>query len=147
MITIIAEKPSVARDIAVIVGAKNKEDGYIHGNGYAVTWAFGHLVQLAMPEEYGAVGFSREHLPIIPEDFKLVVRQVRSGKEYKSDSGAAKQLKIIEKLFDECDSIIVATDAGREGELIFRLIYKYLCCNKPFQRLWISSLTDTAIRE
>ena len=146
-ITIIAEKPSVARDIAAIVGANNRADGYLHGGGYAVTWAFGHLVQLAMPEEYGAVGFNREHLPIIPDSFKLVVRQVRDGKTYKSDSGAAKQLKIIGKLFEECDSIVVATDAGREGELIFRYIYNYLGCHKPFERLWISSLTDSAIRE
>ena len=137
----------MARDIAAIVGASNRADGYLYGGGYAVTWAFGHLVQLAMPEEYGAVGFNREHLPIIPDSFKLVVRQVRDGKTYKSDSGAEKQLKIIAKLFDECDSIVVATDAGREGELIFRYIYNYLGCSKPFQRLWISSLTDSAIRE
>ncbi len=147
MITILAEKPSVARDIATIVGANNKADGYLHGGDYTVTWAFGHLVQLAMPEAYGITGFSKEHLPIIPDEFKLVVRQVRDGKTYKSDSGAAKQLKVIAKLFDECDSIIVATDAGREGELIFRYIFNYLNCTKPFQRLWISSLTDSAIRE
>ncbi|MFR9542326.1 MAG: DNA topoisomerase [Rikenellaceae bacterium] len=147
MITILAEKPSVARDIAAIVGATNKADGYLHGGGYAVTWAFGHLVQLAMPDEYGAVGYSRDHLPIIPDNFKLVVRQVREGKTYKSDSGAAKQLKVIGKLFEECDTIIVATDAGREGELIFRYIYDYLGCDKLFRRLWISSLTDSAIRE
>ncbi len=144
---IIAEKPSVAREIASIVGATTKADGYIYGNGYSVTWALGHLVQLAMPESYGAIGFRREHLPITPESFKLTPRQVRSDKGYKDDIGAVKQLRIIKKLFDSCSSIIVATDAGREGELIFRFIYHYLGCNKPFQRLWISSLTDTAIRE
>ncbi len=136
----------MARDIAAIVGATKRADGYLHGGGYAVTWAFGHLVQLAMPEEYGAIGYSRDHLPIIPDNFKLVVRQVREGKSYKSDAGAAKQLKVIDKLFEECESIIVATDAGREGELIFRYIYDYLGCNKSFSRLWISSLTDSAIR-
>ncbi|KAA6299873.1 MAG: DNA topoisomerase 3 [Candidatus Ordinivivax streblomastigis] len=144
---IIAEKPSVAREIAGIVGACTKEDGFMHGNGYMVTWAFGHLITLAMPEEYGFTGFSREHLPIIPPSFKLVPRQVREGKEYKADAGALRQLKIIRHVFDSCDSIIVATDAGREGELIFRLIYTYLNCTKPFKRLWISSLTDKAIKE
>ncbi len=145
MITILAEKPSVARDIAANVGATNKADGYLYGNGYSVTWAFGHLVQLAMPEDYGVIGFNRENLPIIPDNFKLIVRKVRDGKSYKNDAGAEKQIKIIDKLFKECDSIIVATDAGREGELIFRYIYDYLGCNKPFKRLWISSLTNIAI--
>lgn len=120
MKVIIAEKPSVAREIAAIVGAKEKQEGYIQGNGYAVTWALGHLVSLAMPEEYGAVGFNREHLPITPEPFKLIVRQVKADKGYKTDTGAVKQLGIIKKLLEQCDSIIVATDAGREGELIFR---------------------------
>lgn len=147
MKVIIAEKPSVAREIAAIVGAKEKQEGYIQGNGYAVTWALGHLVSLAMPEEYGAIGFSREHLPITPEPFKLKVRQVKADKGYKADTGAVKQLGVIKKLFEQCDSIIVATDAGREGELIFRYIYHYLECNKPFDRLWINSLTDKAIRE
>lgn len=146
-IVIIAEKPSVAREIAAIVGANDKKDGYLSGNDYKVTWALGHLIQLAMPEEYGAKGFVREHLPIIPEPFKLIPRQVKSGKEYKADPSALKQLKVIRSLFDECDKIIIATDAGREGELIFRYIYSYLGCNKPFDRLWISSLTDKAIKE
>lgn len=146
-ITVIAEKPSVARDIANILGAKEKKDGYIQGNGYFVTWAFGHLVGLAMPEEYGFEGFRKENLPIIPDNFKLKVRQVRDGKKTNDDPGVAKQLKIINRLFNESDEIIVATDAGREGELIFRYIYKYLKCNKPFKRLWISSLTDKAISQ
>jgi DNA topoisomerase-3 len=143
---LITEKPSVAREIAAIVGANNKEDGFLHGNNYMVTWAFGHLIQLAMPEEYGFQGFVRENLPIIPETFKLVPRQVKDGKEYKPDAGALRQLKIIKHVFDSCDRIIVATDAGREGELIHRYIYTYLNCNKPFDRLWISSLTDKAIK-
>ena len=147
MKVIIAEKPSVAREIAAIVGASSKKDGYLEGNGYAVTWAFGHLVGLAMPEAYGFTGFQREHLPILPKDFMLVPRQVREGKEWKNDPGAMKQLKTIGELFSGAERIIVATDAGREGELIFRYIYHYLNCRKPFDRLWISSLTDRAIRE
>lgn len=147
MKVIIAEKPSVARSIAAIVGATVKKDGYMEGGGYAVTWAFGHLVGLAMPEAYGFTGFRRENLPILPKEFTLVLRQVREGKEYKADSGALKQLKIIKRLFDRADEIIVATDAGREGELIFRFIYNYVECRTSFRRLWISSLTDRAIRE
>lgn len=147
MKVIIAEKPSVARSIAAIVGATVKKDGYMEGSGYAVTWAFGHLVGLAMPEAYGFTGFRRENLPILPKEFTLVPRQVREGKEYKADSGALKQLKIIKGLFDRADEIIVATDAGREGELIFRFIYNYVECHTSFRRLWISSLTDRTIRE
>lgn len=146
MKVIIAEKPSVARDIATIVGATSRKDCYMEGNGYAVTWAFGHLIGLAMPEQYGLAGFQRENLPILPAEFKLIPRQVKEGKEYKPNPGTMKQLKVIKELFGKCDKIIVATDAGREGELIFRLIYNYLECAKPFDRLWISSLTDQAIR-
>ena len=144
---IIAEKPSVARDIARIVGATSKQDGYMDGNGYLVTWAMGHLIALAMPEAYGFSAYKAEDLPIRPNPFQLVVRQVRKDKEYISDPAALKQLKIIRSCFDRTDRIIVATDAGREGELIFRYIYQYLDCRKPFDRLWISSLTDKAIRE
>ena len=144
---IIAEKPSVARDIARIVGANSKQDGYMEGNGYLVTWAMGHLIALAMPEAYGFSAYKREDLPIRPNPFQLVVRQIRKDKEYISDPAALKQLKIIRSCFDRADRIIVATDAGREGELIFRWIYAHLGCRKPFYRLWISSLTDKAIRE
>ena len=144
---IIAEKPSVAREIAAIVGATQKEDGFMTGGGYMVTYAFGHLIQLAYPEDYGFAGFVRDNLPIVPENFILKPRQVREGKEYKTDSGALKQLKVIKQVFDSCDKIIVATDAGREGELIFRYIYSHLNCKKPFERLWISSLTDKAIQD
>ena len=144
---IIAEKPSVARDIARIVGATSKQDGYMEGCGYVVTWAMGHLIALAMPEAYGFSAYKREYLPIRPNPFQLVVRQVRKDKEYISDPAALKQLKVICSCFDKADRIIVATDAGREGELIFRYIYSYLNCHKPFNRLWISSLTDKAIRE
>ena len=144
---IIAEKPSVARDIAHIVGATSKQDGYMEGCGYVVTWAMGHLIALAMPETYGFSAYKAEDLPIRPNPFQLVVRQVRKDKEYISDPAALKQLKVIRSCFDKADRIIVATDAGREGELIFRYIYQHLNCCKPFERLWISSLTDKAIRE
>ena len=147
MKTIIAEKPSVAKEIAHIVGATKREEGYMHGNGYYVTWAFGHLVQPAMPETYGMKGFHAENLPVIPNPFILVPRQVKSENGYKPDAGVLAQIKIIRKLFDSSDRIIVATDAGREGELIFRYLYEYLGCKKAFDRLWISSLTDAAIRE
>ena len=144
---IIAEKPSVARDIARIIGANSKQDGYLEGGGYLVTWAMGHLIALAMPEAYGFSAYKAEDLPIRPNPFQLVVRQVRKDKEYVSDPAALKQLKVIRSCFDKTDRIIVATDAGREGELIFRYIHQHLNCHKPFDRLWISSLTDKAIRE
>ena len=147
MKTIIAEKPSVAREIARLVGATKPEEGYMHGNGYYVTWAFGHLVQPALPEGYGIKGFQRDNLPVIPNEFQLVPRQVRTEKGYKADSGVMKQIRTITRLFNDSDRIIVATDAGREGELIFRYLYHYTGCTVPFDRLWISSLTDKAIRE
>ena len=145
-ICIIAEKPSVARDIARIVGAPTKQDGYLAGNGYLVTWAMGHLITLAMPEAYGYSNYKAEELPICPNPFQLIVRQVRKDKEYHEDPAALKQLKAISTCFNQAERI-VATDAGREGELIFRWIYRHLNSHKPFDRLWISSLTDKAIRE
>ena len=147
MKTIIAEKPSVAREIARIVGVTKREEGYFEGGDYAVTWAFGHLVQLAMPDGYGIRGFVRDNLPVIPETFTLIPRQEKTEKGYKPDSGVVSQIKIIARLFKESEQIIVATDAGREGELIFRYLYHYIGCTTPFVRLWISSLTDKAIRE
>ena len=144
---IIAEKPSVARDIARIVGANHREDGFLEGAGYLITWAFGHLITLSMPEQYGYGAYKAEELPIVPQPFQLMVRQIRKGKDFEDDPTALKQLKIIRSCFEKSDQIIVATDAGREGELIFRYIYGYLGCQKPFRRLWISSLTDKAIRE
>ena len=147
MKTIIAEKPSVAREIARIVGATKREEGYFEGGGYAVTWAFGHLVQLAMPDGYGIRGFVRDNLPVIPDTFTLVSRQVKTEKGYKPDSSVVAQIKTVARLFKESEQIIVTTDAGREGELIFRYLYHYTGCTTPFVRLWISSLTDKAIRE
>ncbi|MEK6452343.1 MULTISPECIES: type IA DNA topoisomerase [unclassified Myroides] len=147
MIVILAEKPSVAREIAMLVGAKTKKEGFIEGKGYCVTWAIGHLVSLAMPEDYGFQGFKRETLPILPRSYLLLPRKIKKVNKYTSDPSALKQLKVIDKLFKICSEIIVATDAGREGELIFRYIYQYLNCDKPFKRLWISSLTEKAIKE
>lgn len=147
MKVVIAEKPSVAREIAKVFGATAKREGYIEGKGYTFTWAFGHLLQLAPPQEYGYYRWSVQNLPMLPPKFKLCVRKVGSKEGLIDDPGAKKQLDVIRKLFDEATEIIVATDAGREGELIFRYIYYYLKCKKPFRRLWISSQTDEAIKE
>jgi DNA topoisomerase-3 len=147
MKVIIAEKPSVAREIAKVFGAVNKKDGYIEGKGYTFTWAFGHLLQLAAPQEYGYYGWNVQNLPMLPSKFKLSIRKVKSKGGMIDDPSVKKQLDIIKGLFDEATEIIVATDAGREGELIFRYIYYYLKCKKPFKRLWISSQTDEAIKE
>ncbi|ETZ22636.1 DNA topoisomerase III [Pedobacter sp. V48] len=144
---VIAEKPSVARELAKVFGATTKKDGYIEGKGYSFTWAFGHLLQLAPPQEYGFIGWRRQHLPMLPKKFKLGIRKIKTKDGLVEDPGVRKQLDIIKKLFDEATEIIVATDAGREGELIFRYIYYFLKCKKPFKRLWISSQTDEAIKE
>ncbi|WP_412468697.1 DNA topoisomerase [Pedobacter sp. KLB.chiD] len=146
MKTIIAEKPSVAKDIAFYVGALEKKDGYMQGNGYYVTWAYGHLIANAMPNDYGLNSFTKEVLPIIPNKFLLTVRKVKGKNGYTEDQTAVAQLKKINELFKNSESLIVATDAGREGELIFRYIYEYLKSDKPFQRLWLSSLTEKAIK-
>ena len=141
MIVVLAEKPSVARDIAKCLNANNKKDGYLEGNGYSVTWAFGHLVELKEPEEYDSSlkKWNIETLPIIPDPFQL-----RS----KEDESTQKQLNTIKKLFEGADEIICATDAGREGELIFRYIQSWTQTEaKPFKRLWISSLTTEAITD
>lgn len=146
-IAIIAEKPSVAREIATLVGADQRRRGFLEGNGYKVTWAYGHLIELAAPAAYGYNSFNRKDLPMLPVKFQYSIRQTGTGKEAQTDKSAADQLKVIQQVFDSCSEIIVATDAGREGELIFRYIYNYLQCTKPFKRLWISSLTDKAIRQ
>lgn len=144
---VIAEKPSVARELAKVFGATAKKDGYIEGKGYSFTWAFGHLLQLAPPQDYGYIGWRRQHLPMLPPKFKLAIRKIKTKDGMVEDPGVRKQLDIIKKLFDEATEIIVATDAGREGELIFRYIYYFLKCKKPFKRLWISSQTDEAIKD
>ncbi|RWY50103.1 DNA topoisomerase 3 [Mucilaginibacter gilvus] len=147
MKVIIAEKPSVGREIAKVFGATTKKDGYIEGKGYTFTWAFGHLLQLAAPQEYGYYGWNVQNLPMLPKKFKLAIRKIKTKNGLVEDPGVRKQLDIIKTLFDEATEIIVATDAGREGELIFRYIYYYLKCKKPFKRLWISSQTDAAIKD
>lgn len=147
MKVIIAEKPSVAREIARVFGATTKKDGYIDGGNYTFTWAFGHLLQLASPQEYGFYGWDSRNLPMLPQKFRLAVRQTKTAKGFSDDPKVVKQLETIRRLFDEATEIIVATDAGREGELIFRYIYYYLKCKKPFRRLWISSQTDEAIKK
>jgi DNA topoisomerase-3 len=139
-ILVIAEKPSVARDIAKVLGCTQKEDGYLTGKDYIVSWALGHLITLAEPEDYDESykKWDFSHLPIIPREMKM-----------KTIKNTASQFQILKKLMNdkETDSIICATDSGREGELIFRYIYQFAKCKKKVQRLWISSMTDTAIRE
>ena len=147
MKVVIAEKPSVARDLARVMGAKDVKDGYIEGNGYIFTYAFGHLVQLCTPQAYGYTTWSIANLPIIPNQFGLEVKKVRKDGKQIDDYGALKQVNIIKGLLERAEEIIVATDAGREGELIFRNIYYYLGSKVPFKRLWISSQTDKAIKE
>ena len=147
MKVVIAEKPSVARELAKVFGATIKKDGYIEGVNYSFTWAFGHLLQLAPPQDYGFYGWRAQHLPMLPQKFKLAVRKVKTKDGIVEDPAVRKQLNTIKMLFDTATEIIVATDAGREGELIFRYIYYYLKCKKPFRRLWISSQTDAAIKD
>ena len=147
MKVVIAEKPSVARDLARVMGAKETNDGYISGNGYAFTYAFGHLVQLCTPQAYGFHNWSIANLPIIPTEFKLESKKLKRDGKQIDDTGALKQLNTIKYLLDKAEEVIVATDAGREGELIFRNIYYYLGAKVPFKRLWISSQTDKAIKE
>lgn len=140
MKVILTEKPSVARDIAQVIGARSQKDGYLEGNGFQITWAFGHLVSLKEPEDYRAElkRWSLEPLPFVPQNFELKLIE---------DKGAKKQFRTIKKLFTAADSLICATDAGREGELIFRYILSLSgCTKKPFQRLWLSSLTEEAIK-
>ena len=137
---VIAEKPSVALSIAKVIGATKKRDGYVEGNGYIVSWCYGHLLELAPPELYDEKlrSWSLDTLPIIPHKWKH-----RISKDKK------KQLMSLISLMNEdsVETVVCATDAGREGELIFRLVYLYSKCNKPIERLWISSMEDTAIKK
>ena len=147
MKVVLAEKPSVAQSIARIVGATHKRDGFFEGNGWQVTYAFGHLIQLALPENYGYNSWSKGNLPMLPKEFLMIPRQKKEGKTYKNDPGVMKQLKVIKKLFEDADEIIGATDSAREGEAILRYIVDYLGIRKPIMRLWINSLTDAAIKD
>lgn len=136
----IAEKPSVAKEIAEIVGAKDRKDGYYEGNGYQVTWTFGHLCELKEPHEYDSAykSWNLNMLPILPEKF---------GIKLKNDKGIEKQFNTIATLFNNAEEIINCGDAGQEGELIQRWVYAKTNCKKPLKRLWISSLTEEAIRD
>ncbi len=141
MKVVLAEKPSVGRDIAEVLGARERHTGWIGGNGWAVTWALGHLVELCEPHEYRGEwkAWRLEDLPILPEAFKLRPR---------GDKGAQQQLAIVRDLFGKAESLVCATDAGREGELIFRYIQQWAGeQGKPFQRLWLQSLTPEAVRK
>lgn len=137
---VIAEKPSVAQSIAKVLGCTDKQDGYLSGGGYLVSWCVGHLVELAEPETYDSKyeTWKKEDLPIIPEEFK-----------YQVTAATRKQFKVLKDLLhrDDVDCVTNACDAGREGELIFRLVYDEAKCNKPMKRLWISSMEDEAIRD
>ena len=140
MVAVLAEKPSVARDIASVLGTTGKGDGYLYGNGYVVTWAIGHLAALAQPHEmYPAWRqWRRDLLPMLPEHWPLVVYEKTKD-----------QFEVVRKIVNSprITWVVCATDAGREGELIFRYIYEASRCEKPFSRLWISSLTPDAIRK
>lgn len=137
---VIAEKPSVAMSLSTVLGANEKKDGYLEGNGYLVSWCVGHLLELAQPEAYGEqyAKWRYTDLPILPETWK-----------YEVPKDKKKQLDLLCRLMKDSrvDSVVCATDAGREGELIFRLVYQYAKCKKPMERLWISSMEDAAIRD
>ena len=137
---VVAEKPSVAMSYAKVLGATSRRDGYLEGNSYLVSWCVGHLVELAPPNVYDAkyVKWSIADLPILPERWQYLV-----------SASTKKQFGILQKLMQrpDVDSVICATDAGREGELIFRLVYQQAGCKKPFSRLWLSSMEENAIRE
>ena len=139
-VAVVAEKPAVARDIAKVLGVRQRGEGYLHGNGYVVTWAIGHLVRLAEPHEIDPrwKRWRREALPMLPERWPLIV----------GDS-TREQFEVVRRILDDAaiERIVCATDAGREGELIFRYLYEAIGCRKPFSRLWISSLTPDAIRQ
>lgn len=144
MIAIVTDKPNVGREIARVVGAGRKENGYMTGNGYMVTWTYGNMLSLAMPKDNGTAWVELEDFPLLPPPF-LTVRHVKTDTGWNPDINAVLQLKVIDRVFDACDTIIAATDASREGEMLFRYLYRFLGCRKPCLRLWISSLTDEAI--
>ena len=140
MIVCIAEKPSVAKDIAEVLGAKQRNDGYYEGNGYQVTWTFGHLCTLKEPHDYNENWkyWKLEDLPIIPDNFGIKLIE---------NKGVEKQFKTIERLVQNCTEVINCGDAGQEGELIQRWVLLKAKCKAPMRRLWISSLTEEAIKE
>ena len=137
---VIAEKPSVARSIAGVIGANKKQDGYMEGGGYLVSWCIGHLVSLADAGAYDPryKKWAYDDLPILPQEWQYIIPDEKK-----------KQFDTLRSLMErpDVDGLVCATDAGREGELIFRFVYQMAGCNKPFKRLWISSMEDAAIRE
>ena len=137
---VICEKPSMAQSIAAVLGAKQRGDGFLQSSGYIITWCYGHLVELEQADAYGEQykRWSLHTLPILPKEW-----------QYRISKSKAKQVAVLRKLMNqpEIKTVVCATDAGREGELIFRLVYNYCKCKKPIQRLWISSLEDSAIRD
>ena len=137
---VIAEKPSVARDLARVLGANARRNGYLEGNGLRISWCFGHMAELAPPETYDEAWrrWRLDTLPMLPEAFEVQVRE-----------GAEQQMDVLRQLLADgaVESVVNACDAGREGELIFRYVMQAAASNKPTQRLWISSLTDAAIRQ
>lgn len=147
MIAILTDKPSVGKEIGRIIGATKVRNGYVEGNGYMVTWTFGNMLSLAMPKDYGTQKLERDDFPFIPARFGLMIRHTRTENGWIPDIEAVLQLKVIEKVFQNCDTIIAATDASREGEMAFRYVYQYLNCTQPCSRLWISSLTDESVRK
>ena len=140
MILCIAEKPSVARDIAKVLGATTPKNGFIEGNGYCVTWTFGHLCTLKEPHDYSPElkSWNLFSLPIIPKNF---------GIKLIPNKGVEQQFQVIKQLVETCDEVINCGDAGQEGELIQRWVLKKVKCQKPVKRLWISSLTEESIKE
>ncbi|MBB4045806.1 DNA topoisomerase [Bacteroides reticulotermitis] len=145
MIAIVTDKPDTGKEIARILGAHRRENGYMSGNGYMVTWTFGNMISLAMPKDYGVGQLKREDFPLAPTPFRLMVRHIKTDTGWVPDINAVLQLKVIEKVFAACDRIVSATDANREGEMLFRYLYQYLECKQPYYRLWISSLTDKTV--
>lgn len=139
-IAIVAEKPAVARDIARVLGASQRGDGFLRNDAYVITWAIGHLVTLAEPHQVNPDWrrWNRDALPMVPTVWTLVVSEKTRG-----------QFAVVRDIInaDAVERVVCATDAGREGELIFRYIYEAAGCHKPVQRLWISSLTPDAIRQ
>lgn len=137
---VIAEKPSVARSIAGVIGADKKQDGYMEGNGYLVSWCIGHLVSLADAGTYDErfKKWRYDDLPILPQEWQYIIPDDKK-----------KQFDTLRSLMERPDvtGLVCATDAGREGELIFRFVYQMAGCKKPFQRLWISSMEDAAIQD
>ena len=126
MIAIVTDKPAVGKEIAKVVGATKCENGYMTGNGYLVTWTFGNMLSLAMPGAYGFGRMEREDFPVVPQEYRLVPKHVKSDGGWIPDAGALKQLNVLKRILPECESIIAATDAGREGEMLFRHLYRYL---------------------